>query len=85
MFDIQSKYKKLILTDISMKLALYFPILCWQSFITEPMVLNKNIKWIFTFKFVQNQQLVMTFNFVNLTLRISSIWYSILVKIITSA
>ena len=93
MFDIQSKYKKLILTAISMKLALYFPILCWQSFITEPMqmlygvsmILNKNIKWIFTFKFVQNQQLVMTFNFVNLTLRISSIWYSILVKIITSA
>ena len=28
MFDIQSKYKTLILTDISMKLALYFPILC---------------------------------------------------------
>ena len=26
MFDIQSKYKKLILTDISVKLALYFPI-----------------------------------------------------------
>ena len=29
MFDIQSKYKKLILTDILMKLILYFPILCW--------------------------------------------------------
>ena len=27
MFDIQSIYKKLILTDISMKSALYFPIL----------------------------------------------------------
>ena len=37
MFDIQSKYKKLILTDISMKLALFFPGLCWQSFITELM------------------------------------------------
>ena len=37
MFAIQSKYKKLILTDISMKLALYFPILYWQSFITELM------------------------------------------------
>ena len=37
MFDIQSKYKKLILTDISMKLALFFPILCWSSFITELM------------------------------------------------
>ena len=28
MFDIQSKYKKLILADISIELALYFPILC---------------------------------------------------------
>ena len=28
MFDIQSRYKILILTDIAMKLALYFPILC---------------------------------------------------------
>ena len=37
MFDIQSKYKKLILTVIWMKLALYYPILCWQSFITELM------------------------------------------------
>ena len=37
MFDIQSKYKKLILTDISMKLGRYIPILCWQSFITELM------------------------------------------------
>ena len=38
MFDIQSKYKKLILTNISMKLALYFLFLCWQSFITELML-----------------------------------------------
>ena len=37
MFDIQSKYKKLFLTKISMKLALYFPILCWQGFNTELM------------------------------------------------
>ena len=28
MFDIQSKYKKLILADILMKLVLCFPILC---------------------------------------------------------
>ena len=41
MFDIQSKYKKLILTDISMKLALYFHILCGYSFITELMLGGK--------------------------------------------
>ena len=28
MFDIHSKYKKLILTDVLMKLVLCFPILC---------------------------------------------------------
>ena len=39
--DIQSKYKKLILTDISMKLALYFPILYGYSFITELMLGGK--------------------------------------------
>ena len=41
MFDITSKYKKRILTYISRQLALYFLILCGQSFITELMLGGK--------------------------------------------
>ena len=45
MFDIQAKYKKLFLTNILMKLALYFPILCWQRFNTELMQIVKTSVW----------------------------------------